>query len=265
MTNNVRSSDGTSIAFDRSGEGSPLVIVGGALSDRSAAASIAPLLAEHFTVFAYDRRGRGDSGDTPPYEVEREVEDLEALIAEAGGSASVFGHSSGAALALRAVIEGLAIDRLALYEPPFIVDDSRPPVPDDYVEHLDELVSAGRRGDAVAYFMTTAVGLPPEMVADMRNGEMWPSLEAVAHTISYDGRILEGTLGGRPIPPERWESVKIPTLVMDGGESPPWQHAAVRELADALPDARHLTLEGQTHGPAEEVLVPVLVAFFSGA
>ena len=239
------------------------MLVGGALSDRSAAVAVAALLAEHFTVFAYDRRGRGDSGDTPPYAVQREIEDIEALVTEAGGSASLFGHSSGAALALRAVIHGLPIERLALYEPPFIVDDSRPPVPDDYVEHLDELVAEGRRGDAVAYFMTVAVGMPPDMVADMRSGEMWPYLEAVAHTISYDGRIMEGTIGGRPIPAKRWASVKIPTLVMDGGESPAWQHTAVRELVDALPDASHLTLEGQTHGPADDVLVPVLVEFFT--
>src|SRR2546421_2212227 len=156
----VRSKDGTAIAFDQSGDGPSIILVGGAMSTRSASAPLAVLLAPRFTVFAYDRRGRGDSGDTAPYAVEREVDDLAALISEAGGSAFVFGHSSGAALALEAAARGLAITKLALYEPPFIVDDSRPPLPGQYVTQLTELLAAGGPGDAGAVFLTTRGGGP---------------------------------------------------------------------------------------------------------
>src|SRR5512136_3089047 len=145
----VTSKDGTPIAFGKTGHGPAIILVSGALGDRSAAAPLTPLLSPHFTVLAYDRRGRGDSGDTAPYAVEREVEDIDALVTEAGGSAFVYGHSSGAVLALEAAARGLAITRLALYEPPFIVDNSHPPVSADYVARLNQLVAAGRRGDAV--------------------------------------------------------------------------------------------------------------------
>jgi pimeloyl-ACP methyl ester carboxylesterase len=263
MTDTVRSSDGTTLAFDRSGDGPPLVLVGGALSDRFAAAALAGHLAERFTVIAYDRRGRGDSGDTAPYAVDREVDDLLALIVDAGGSAFMFGHSSGAALALEAAAHGLPIAKLALYEPPFIVDESRPEVPRDYVTRVEELVTADRRGDAVEYFMTVAVGMPADLVTQMRSSPMWPSMEALAHTIPYDGRVMGDAVAGSPEPLERWASVTIPTLVMDGGASPDWQHNAVGALVDVLPNVRHRTLEGQGHGPADEVLAPALIEFFT--
>jgi pimeloyl-ACP methyl ester carboxylesterase len=259
----VRSSDGTTIALERWGGGPAIVVVGGALSDRTAVAELAPLLAPRFTVVAYDRRGRGDSGDTPPYAVEREIEDLRAVVDAAGGSAFVLGHSSGAALALEAAVGGVPIAKLALYEPPFIVDDSRPPVPSDYLSHLDELVAAGRRGDAVEYFMTVGVLAPPEVVAQMRGSPMWPALEAVAHTIAYDGAVMGGHMAGRPLPSDRWTSVTVPTLVMDGGASPEWARNAVGALVEVLPNAERRTLEGQTHGAAPDVLAPVLVGFFS--
>jgi len=259
----VRSSDGTTIAFDRVGDGPPVIVVGGAMSDCAAVAPLAAILAPRFTVFAYDRRGRGDSGDTPPYAVAREVEDLAALIDEAGGSAFAFGHSSGAALALEAAVRGLPLAKLSLYEPPFIVDDSRPPVPDDYVARLDELTAAGRRGDAVEYFMTVAVGLPRDAAAELRNAPMWPAMERLAHTIAYDGAVMGGNLSGKPLPREWATSVTVPTLVLDGERSEPWQHNAVQALADLLPAARRLTLAGQDHGAAPEVLAPVLEEFFA--
>src|SRR5437763_11255965 len=161
----VRSKDGTAIAFDQSGDGPAIILVGGAMSTRSASGPLAALLAPRFTVFAYDRRGRGDSGDTAPYAIEREVDDLDALITAAGGSAFVVGHSSGAALALEAAARGLAITKLALYERPFIVDASRPALRGAYVTQLTALLAPGSRGDAVAYLMTTGVGDPGEVAA----------------------------------------------------------------------------------------------------
>lgn len=217
MRGTVISKDGTAIAFDQSGQGPVVVLVGGALGDRSASEPLAALLAPHFTVLNYDRRGRGESSDTLPYAVEREIEDLDALMKEGGGSAFVLGGSSGAVLALEAAAHGLAITKLALYEPPFIVDESRPPLPEDYVTQLNEMVASGRRGYAVAFFMTRAVGMPAEAIVPMRQTPFWPTLEAAAHTLVYDGTITGDMMSGHPLPKGKWDSVTVPTLVMDGG------------------------------------------------
>lgn len=260
----VRSADGTTIAFHRTGEGPPLIVVGGALSTGDAAGPLTSLLAPSLTTFAYDRRGRGASGDTSPYAVDREIEDLAALIEEAGGTAFVVGHSSGAALALEAAAHGLSITRLALYEPPFIVDDGRPPLPPDYVERLDELLAAGRRGDAVEYFLTTGVGMPAPLVSQMRRSEpSWPAMEALAHTLPYDGMVVGEHMTGDPLPLDRWASVTIPTLVIDGGASEPWIRHTADALATVLPRARRETLEGQAHGADPEILAPLLISFFT--
>src|SRR2546421_1143459 len=184
----VISKDGTAIAFDQSGHGPALILVAAATATRLAEAALAATLAPHFTMFAYDRRGRGDSGDTAPYAVEREVEDLDALIVEAGGLASVFGTSSGAILALEAAAHGLAITKLALWEPPFSVDDDGPQRHKEYATRLAELLAAGRRGDAVALFMKQ-VGLPPEFVAQARNAPWWSATEDLAHTLAYDAAV----------------------------------------------------------------------------
>jgi pimeloyl-ACP methyl ester carboxylesterase len=259
----VTSNDGTTIAFDRSGEGPPVLLVGGALSDRWGGAPLAALLRKRFTVLTYDRRGRGDSGDTQPYAVEREVDDIGALIVEAGGSASVFGHSSGAMLALQGAALGLPIAKLALYEPPFILDDSRPPAPSDFVTRLAELASSARPGDAVEYFMATGPGVPPDAIAEMRQAPSWPAMEAVAHTLAYDGMVMGDTMSGSPAPIRRFASVTVPTLVIDGGASPAWARNAVQAIVDVLPDARRRTLEGQTHAADPGVLAPVLEEFFA--
>jgi pimeloyl-ACP methyl ester carboxylesterase len=261
--NKVVSKDGTVIAYEKTGGGSPLILVGGGLSDRSTSASLTTLLASHFTVFAYDRRGRGDSGDRGPYAVEREVEDLQALIAEAGGSASVFGHSSGAVLALETAACGPAITKLALYEPPFMIDQSRPPLPEDYGEQLSELLSSGRRSEAVEYFMTIAVGLPSETVARMRQTPIWTRFENVAHTLIYDQTIMENSTTDNTLSATRWASVLMPVLAVDGGASPAWRRNAVQALVDLLPSAKRFSLEGQTHRFDPAALAPVLIDFFT--
>ena len=187
--NQVTSSDGTTIAFDRSGDGPPVILVCGGSTDRTANAPLAALLSRRFTVFNYDRRGRGDSGDTTPYAVDREVEDIDAVIGAADGSAFLYGTSSGAALALEAAASGLDIRKLALWEPPYILD-GRPRPPADTASIFTELVAAGRRGDAVEFFMTQVVGLPPEFVAEARRAPWWQAQEALAHTLTYDATIM---------------------------------------------------------------------------
>ena len=201
----VTSKDGTTLAFDRLGQGPPVVLVCGGSVDRMADAAIAQELSSDFTVLNYDRRGRGDSGDTLPYAIEREVEDIEAVIDAAGGSAHLWGSSSGAVLAMIAAASGAQVDKLALWEPPFILDENARP-PSDQVEQYERMIAEGRRGDAAEYFMTKVVGMPPEFVADARTQPWWAGQEAVAHTLAYDARIM----GDYSIPTETAASVKVP-------------------------------------------------------
>jgi pimeloyl-ACP methyl ester carboxylesterase len=255
----VISKDGTAIAFERSGQGSPVVVMGGVLGDRSQQAPLAALLSDHFTVYNYDRRGHGESGFTPPYEVQREVEDLDAVVEAAGGSALVYGTSGCAVLALLAAADtvGPKIERLALWEPPFILGGSRPPVPRDYAARLASLLSQDRRGDMIELFMTDAVGMPSAFVAQMRGAPWWPAQEAVAHTLVYDATLM----GDFSLPADRLASVAVPTLVMDGGETP-WLSQAAQATAAALPNARRRTLTGQPHDVEPSAMAPALLEFF---
>jgi pimeloyl-ACP methyl ester carboxylesterase len=259
----VASADGTLIAYDESGRGEPLILVDGALCSRSLGPmpKLAALLAPHFRVFTYDRRGRGDSGDTKPYAVEREIEDLDALITRAGGSASVFAISGGAILALTAAARGLAIKKLALYEAPFIVDRSRPPVSKEYWASIAQAVTTGRRTEAVKLFLK-AVGAPAALVALMRLLPVWSKLKAVAHTLPYDGAIVQDHQRGEPLTASQWASVEMRTLVIAGAKSPAWMHNATHALADILPNAQRCILAGQTHNVAPKRLAPVLKQFF---
>jgi pimeloyl-ACP methyl ester carboxylesterase len=266
----ITSKDGTPIAFDRSGQGPALVLVSGGASTRADAAAVVAALAPHFTVYAYDRRGRGDSGDTLPYAVAREIEDLAALISAAGGSTLVFGHSSGAVLALEAALAlPTHITRLAVYEPPFIIDTSRPPAPPHFAEQLAGLIAAGRRGDAVEAFMAN-VGVPPQGIAQMRQSPAWPGMERLAPTLVYDMTIVTDTETGDPAALKKYAAVTVPTLVMDGtlfmGQAA--AHAFMRhgadELARVLPNAQRRTLEGQDHNAAPDVLCAALAAFLLG-
>jgi pimeloyl-ACP methyl ester carboxylesterase len=261
------SKDGTSIAYDQSGKGPAVILVASALSDRSDTVKLAALLSEHFTVINYDRRGRGESGDTQPYTVEREVEDIEALIDETGGSAFLFGSSSGAVLALEAAnkLRG-KVKKLFMYEPPFIIDDSYPPVPDDLINQITELVSAGRRNDAVKLFFTKGMGVPAfavTMMSLLMPG--WSKRTRMAHTLAYDFTILAGTQTGKPLPAKRWGSTTTPTLVMVGGKSETFFHNGAKALAGVLPNAQYRSLKDQDHGSvvmAPKAIAPVLVEFF---
>jgi alpha-beta hydrolase superfamily lysophospholipase len=257
----VRSKDGTTIAYDRRGSGPPVVLVGGALSDRRGATGLAEALAPRMTAISFDRRGRGDSTDTGPYAVDREIEDLAAVM-EAAGATSVYGHSSGAVLSLRAAEAGLSIERLAVYEPPFILDDTRPPLPADYSAHTDELIAAGRSADAVEYFLRTGPMVPEAVITRTRESPAWAGLTAMAATIGYDNRVLGDMMAGDPAPLGRWSSVAIPTLVLAGGASPPFIQHGAAILTAVLPGAVMQVLDGQTHGASPDVLAPVLMDFF---
>jgi pimeloyl-ACP methyl ester carboxylesterase len=262
----TRSTDGVRIAFDRTGQGPPLIMVDGALCSRAMGPgrSLAPRLADSFTVYTYDRRGRGDSSDARPYAVDREIDDLDALIAEAGGPAYVCGHSSGAALALDAAARGSAISKLVLYEPPFIVDDSRPPVPADIVTQFERLLAGDRRGDAVRLFLRQ-VGTPRAMIAVMRLTPVWSKLKSVAHTLPYDLTIMAGRQSGEPLGAGAWSTATMPTLVVVGGKSPAWFQHGTRALAEVLPNARLEIAERQTHLVKPKLFAPQLKRFWAGA
>jgi len=261
----VISKDGTRIGFDREGQGPPVVLVDGAMCYRGSGPMkpLAAKLSSRFTVYTYDRRGRGESGDTPPYTVDREIDDLRALAKETGETPYLYGISSGGALALEAVEAGLPVRRLALYELPYVVDDSRRIIPDDYESTMDALVAAGDRGRAVSLFMRVGVGLPGVVVAMMRLMPAWPRLKAVAHTLPYDTSYTAPLQRGRPYPQGRWNGVRLPVAVIDGGKSPAWMRTAMRALAKALPGATYTTLPGQTHLVKPAALAPVLADFFT--
>ncbi|NPD27357.1 alpha/beta fold hydrolase [Corallococcus exiguus] len=256
----VTSADGTRIAFETTGKGPPLILVGGAFCDRTAPTSgtpLAALLAHRFTVFSYDRRGRGDSGDSPPHAPEREGEDLAALITAAGGSAAVFGNSSGGLLALDAAARGVPIPKLAVYEPPVILDAGRARAFEDLAKQLDEAAAGNRRAEAVELYFTKVMQMPAPAVAQARKAPMWTGLEHLAHTLSYDLLI---TARG-PSRLEQVSAVRAATLVMDGSASPGWMREAIQTLARAIPSARHRTLEGQTHAVDPKALARALEEF----
>lgn len=252
------SSDGTVIAFERTGSGPDLVLVGGALSDRSSDRDLAYRLAPIFTVYWYDRRGRGGSGDSPPYSRDLEVEDLEALILHIGGVASVFGRSTGGALALLAVADGVAVSKLAVYEPPYIVDDSRPQPSHDLPARIRGMLASGRPGDAVDRYLVEEAAVSPAMVARMRAGPGWTAMEGLASTITHDLAII-----GDGSTPDRLGTIRVPTLILDGVASPVWLRHAARAAAALVPGAQYVTLDSPTFSFDAAAAVPVLAAFLS--
>jgi pimeloyl-ACP methyl ester carboxylesterase len=266
--NTVRSKDGTRIAYDRTGDGPVVILVGGAMSYRKfkKMEEVAELLSEHCTVINYDRRGRGDSDEVKPFAVQREVEDIAALIDAAGGRASLWGWSSGGALALRAAGASIGVQRLAVYEVPFMVDRAgKLPTP-DYADRLDELVAAGNRSGAAQHFMRNAIGMPAAFVMAMRLMPMWKGLKSVAHTLPYDWAALGNhNMYGAPLDAQEWASVTVPTLVAYGEKSPAELQKGSRALAAILPNVQLRVLEGQNHNVSIPALVPVLETFFTAA
>ncbi len=257
----VTSKDGTRIAYEQSGQGPALVMVCGVLGDHHQHAGLARLLASHFTVYNIDRRGHGESGLTEPYAAQREIEDIDALITEAGGSAFVYGSSGPGVLCMYAAAAGLSpkMKKLAVWEPPYILEGTRPPVPQDYLEQLTQMLREGRRGDMIEFFLTKAVGMPIEFVAPMRQSPFWAAQEAFAPTLVYDA-ILMGN-GNFKLPKERLAKVTAPTLVIDGGATP-WLSQAADAVAQVLPNAQRSTIAGQPHNVADEAMAPILLEYF---
>jgi pimeloyl-ACP methyl ester carboxylesterase len=263
MNRTTTSIDGTTIAYTKLGSGPPLILVDGAFCYRENGPSsqLAPLLAQHFTVFAYDRRGRGGSGDAPVYAIEREVEDIRSLVKEAGGSAVAVGVSSGGALALQAVAGGVSLKGLVLYEPPFIEEDGHPRSFAAQKTRLEQFITAGDRAGAVKFFMTDVYGAPKPFVAVMPlvMRSAWKKNKSVAHTLPYDLTLLED----RSVLRERSTSITVPTLVVGGEKSPASLKDAVATVAGALPNARRMYLPGQDHYVSAPVVAPVITEFFS--
>ena len=262
-TEMVTSADGTIIAFDRIGDGRPVIVVGGLLCDRARTRPLATALASHFMVINYDRRGRGDSGDTAPYAVEREIEDLAALIAATGGTAAVYAHSSGAGLALHAAASGLPMTKLVLHEPPYAPDvEEERRSAREFAAQLHPLLAQGRHGEAVELVAKAILDMPAEMIDQGRDEPWWAEMEAMVPTVAYDSAIMGDSHGGT-VPFNLVTTVAIPSLVLVGGASPASMIEVAEVVAATLPKGQYRVLEGQEHVVPPEILVPVLAEFFA--
>jgi pimeloyl-ACP methyl ester carboxylesterase len=250
MAEFAKSSDGTSIAYDVAGSGPALVITGGAFNTRHSPGQLVALLAPHFTVYTWDRRGRGDSGNTLPYAVERETEDLAAVVAAAGGTALAYGHSSGAILTLEAALRGVAMSRIAVYEPPYVPEN---------LAAMADVQPALDAGDPALAALTFVKGTGEEHTDGLTQSPWWPSMVAIASTLPYDLALT----GDGVVPSERLAGIHVPLLVMDGGASPRWSANAAAAIEAAVPDGRRRTVQGESHNVAAAALAPVLIEFFS--
>lgn len=257
MDKKTLSRDGTPIAYERYGDGPAVILVGGAMCTGATLAPLAAALSDRFGAVTYDRRGRGDSGDTQPFSLAREVEDIAALVEASGGSAALYGISSGGALVLEAAASGLPVSKVAVYETPFATYEGGAKERAEYTERLTELLGQGRNGDAVELFMALA-GTPPEMIAGARRSPAWPDMEAIAPTLAYDN----AAMGDGLVPRARLALITMPVLAVAGGASPEWMRQAAREVADTVPDGTYRTLDGQTHMVDPGALAPVLAEYF---
>jgi pimeloyl-ACP methyl ester carboxylesterase len=258
MDNKTLSKDGTSIAYRRTGQGPAVILVSGAMSTGATVAPLAGPLSRHFTVVVHDRRGRGESGDTQPYDVRREVEDLAALIDVVGGEASLYGVSSGGALVLRAAASGLPVHRVAVYEVPYAVDEDGVRQRREYTARLTEALEQGRRGDAVEHFLRLT-GLAEEMIQGARQSPMWAGMESLAASLAYD----DACMGDSRVPRETLAALDVPVLSLAGTLSPASMREAAEAVAQAAPQGTYRPLEDQTHMVDPNVLAPVLAEFFA--
>ncbi|GAA3217952.1 alpha/beta hydrolase [Streptomyces sp. XM83C] len=259
MEKKTVSRDGTSLAYDVTGRGPVVVLVSGAMSTGGTVAPLAHRLADRCTAVVYDRRGRGESGDTAPYTVEREIEDLAAVAEAAGGDAALFGVSSGGALVLRAAAAGLPVRRVAVYEVPYADHlEGGAELHARYSEDLAQALGEDRRGDAVELFLRLT-GLGEQTIQGARQSPMWAGMETVAPSLAYDNAVM----GDGLLPRELLASVGVPVLSVAGGASPAWLPRAARDVAEAVPDGTYRELPGQTHMVEPEVLGPVLAEYFT--
>jgi len=251
------SADGTTIAYERFGQGPPLVTVVGAFCERTAAQPLAQALASDFTVHCYDRRGRGDSTNTAPYAPARELEDLAAVLAVAGDGAALYGHSSGAVLALLAAADGLPVAKVVAYEPPWSVDAAAERT--DLAQRVDAAIADGRPGDAAEMFMREGPGMPEEVIAGMKAGPGWAYFEKLGSTVGYDLAIV----GDEGVPTARLAQITVPALVVAGGASAAWARDTVAVVADAIPGGERMTVDGQDHNVDQELLAKLIRPFLA--
>jgi len=258
----VVSKDGTKIAYDKSGKGRAVILIGGALMTRESWADLPKLLAGNFTVYAYDRRGRGDSGDTLPYALDRELEDIDALVTVAGESASLYGISSGGALALEAAIKlDGKTEKLAVYEVPYDSSIGGLNAWREFRAKLKEALDRQDRSEAIVQFLKF-VGQPDESIENMKKMPMWQALEALAPTLAYD---VEAIGKDRMISAEQLEKMTAPALILDGGaslEHAPFMRTTANALAKGIMRAKHTVIEGQGHDVDAKAIAPVLTEFF---
>lgn len=253
----VVSRDGTPIAYEKAGDGPPVVLLGGAFRDHTIFTPIVPYLAPHYTTYIYDRRGRGESGDAPTWAIEREIEDLTAVIEVAGGEAAVFGGSAGAILAMEAAAAGAPITRLGLLEPPFRVDGA-PYMPADFDQTVRSLVAEGERTKVAVYFLKHMAGFSDNEIAEWQRSPIWPANEAVVHTLVYETAVV-----GEGVPVDRLAKIELPVLVISSDSTSDWLRRAATMTAEALPNGRQLTLPGVWHRVPPEILCPALIDFFA--
>jgi len=263
MSSFVTSPDGTQIAYTKKGVGSPLILIDGAFCHRTFGANVKlpQYLTDLFEVFTYDRRGRGESGNTKPFKVEREFEDLQAIINRIGEPPFVYGISSGAALALEAAKHGMKFKKLVVFEAPYITDNSRSPFPENYLTNIQNLIEEKRYAETVKYFMKTGIGLPSFVVWLMQMMPAWRKMKQIAPTLEYDTLMLRDYGSGKSLNKNDWEAIQIPVLVISGTKSEQWSKNAMKQLAEVLPNGKHLDLVGQNHLVNPKVLAPHLIKF----
>lgn len=261
----VTSKDGTQIGYTVVGSGPAIILVDGAMCSRDMgpATPLASELQDRFTVYTYDRRGRGESGDTKPYATQREVEDLAAVIEAAGGSAKIYAISSGVAVALEAANSIPGITGMVLYEAPMFTDTTRKPVPVDFVQRMDQLVADGNGAGAVKHFMQNGIQVPWFVLLMMQTFGMFKKMAPVGHTLPYDVAFVSPFWTYKPLPANRWPNATMPVLAIGGGKSEPWMQNAQKAIAANLPNAKHKTLAGQNHMVGAKAIAPMIKEFLA--